>query len=232
MRRRSAAALAGAALLALGCEASVSTQLLATSPTAATIQIEVAFVGDAAEALIDAPALQAQLAELFTERGLEAERDFSARRVAYTSSLTYDELAAASSISGVGDITLDPHDDGTATLSVAVVTPSSLRDAIIDGVEDEPDADALVAALTGSTIIEVDVVFPGGIEHVDATSGLVIVGDDTTASLEQPLSEFIPGAFAVTGTPGTPRTNPWLIAAGALVVTTAALAADQRRRRR
>jgi hypothetical protein len=96
------------------------------------------------------------------------------------------------------------------------------------------DAAPTVAALTGSTWVQLHVELPGGLESARGPLGDGS-GRPTTRTLtvSQPLSEFTEGSLSVTGTPGHPA--PWwrswvgaAAVAGALALVAAVALASRR----
>lgn len=217
------------AVLLVACESAVATEVTVRGQQHADIAVEVAFTGDVAEAIATSTELQRELEAVFTRHDLEVDRRFSADEVVYRADLPYQTLSDVSDLTGVGSLALDPSGDRDATITVQLVAPEALDRALRDGVANEPDAEALTAALRGSTYLTVKVVFPGGIGAVSSNDDLIVTGDDTSAEVEQPLTEYVTGSFTVTGTPGTPRRPVVPLLAGAAVLVAGAAIGARRR---
>lgn len=225
--------LLSAVLLLVGCETSVRSTVTVIDVDRAQLDVEVRFRGDVAEVVRENTDLQRDLAALFERRGLDVTRSLSANEVSYRADVDHAQLIDVADLTGIAALRLDAAEDGHAIASVDLRRPGRLAQAIEEGVSGEPDADALVAAMLGTTDLIVTVRFPRGIADVEASDGLIVVGEDTVAEVSQPLSEFRSGTVSVTGVPGRDASwwRPWGPVAVATVALLAVVAVRRLRRR-
>lgn len=224
--------LVAALLLALtGCEAGVKTRIEVTGAESSTIRASVTFTDEAAEEITSTPEMEAQLVKLIAARTGEKdpEREHEDGRLSYSVDLPYDRLQSAQDILGVSAASLQGEGDDV-TLTVELVEPAGLREAIERAAGEQPDAEALTAAMLGTTTVSVEAVFDGGVE--EATGPVDVARTETTASVTQAVGEFTPGQLVVRGDPErsllAKLTLPLLVTALLLVLLWAATSLRRR----
>jgi hypothetical protein len=202
-------------LAASACQADLLTTVTVTSSRESLVAVSLTFDEEATAALT--PELDTQLTQLVSSRlGVDPSRGREGSKLTLSASVPYDVLVANSALLGVQSLQQSPpaSGDGTA-LTAVLVTPTDLIEAISTGVASQPDADALKAAMLGSTSVGLRVVFPGRVldvrfvdEQGDARP-LDLARGVHDVVLAQPLSEFRPGTLQVTGEPVASSSSPW-----------------------
>lgn len=202
-RHRLARAVAGVAVaVALtGCEADVATRITVESADETTIVTQVTLAGEAAEAALEDPASENEMVTLFQDRlGVAPTRDEDAGTLTWTAEVAYDRLVDAQQIHGVSSAVVGPRADGTGTaLTVTLVEPAQLTEAIISSTVGQDDAEAMAAAMLGTMTVTVAVDFAGGTGDATFSGTAPVERVDGTAVLAQDLDGFEAGTFVVEG---------------------------------
>jgi hypothetical protein len=229
---RTAAALVSAVLLS-GCEAALVTNVT-VAPTSSAIVTSATFDATAADAFSDE--MVGQLSDVFVARIGVAPTVVRGRDGTLTVSVAvpYDQLVAVSDLTGVASARIEIDSDASqALLHVDLVDPVALRAAIVNAAATQLDGDALVAAMTTQTRVGVAATFPGPVLSVVTPPGTEFASpavDGATVTFTQPLSLYVPGAFAVLGELSTPSTFRRLYLPGAALTGVAAIVVMVRRR--
>lgn len=214
---RVAAAVLALVVVLAGCRTTVETAVLVESATDATLQIAVMMEGDAASALTQDGRLE-QLRELIEQRtGTAAQVSRRQGTVTVSAAVTYDRLVGSSGLTGVTALRLDPvPENGQTTVTVDVAAPQLLEQVLADTVAQRDDPEPFLAAVRGSTWVQVVIDMPRGVDHAEILAGdLPVDVTHEQVRVVQPLSEFGDGRFTVTGTPGGQQ---WWRNTGTLIV--------------
>lgn len=227
-------ALVGVLMLS-GCESALVTEINVESATEASVVASVEFYDEAAEAVRVDPSLATEIKTVLKNKtGQEVKEKSTDGFVQYTSNMPYAKLAESASITGVESALLSTKENDV-TLTVNLVEPGDLQQAIIQGNASEEDAEALVTTIFRTTTINVKVTYPGNIS--EATGPGTIVTDKNTTSLKLPLADFSNQetlTFHVVGSTEAPfwTKNKIILASGitgVLAVTSLLLYARHRR---
>ena len=210
-----------------GCNARVSTEITVVSPTETRIVAAVRFEGEVATTITNDASLETQVRSLFEARsGVTPTRSAGDDWVAYEVELTYDQLVATAGLLGVAGATVGPGPSGEATATtITLVAPDELTEAISNSVEGQVDAEALVAAMLGTTTVAVAVTFPGGIDSAEFSGSTTATVAGNTATLSQDVATFTAGTFVVAGSTTVAWWRHRLVVPVAIVIAAGGLVA-------
>lgn len=231
MRRRLAAFAALCAVLAVGCDATVATDVTLVSADTVRTEVSVTLTGAAAEAFSSDLELLNRLEKLVEERaGANAAREVSDDRVELrVTDVDAGKVAAASGLTGVGEISVRPGGDGTATVEVPLVAPTELAAAL----EGTPDPDAVPLLLENTSVVVSvsagEVTAVSGI-RTDAAAGVDVTTDGGVVTVSRQVASVMTGTLTVVASP-VGGGWPWPLLAAAAAVAVAVTAAVRARRR-
>jgi len=216
---RLAAAAAGLVVLALsGCHAKVQTSVHVTGPTTADITVAAVFSDEAAAAITGHPDTRAQLEKVFTDRtGTAPQYTTSGGTVTVSEKLTYQQLTAAKSLTGVSAAALSGSGDHVQ-VSLTLAAPTAVADAVRAATKAQPDAAALAATMLEQTDVVITVSFDGGISSV--TGPHDGDGHGHSVSYTRRADSTQDGTLVVVGNPHASHTGVY----AAIVATFAVLA--------
>lgn len=202
--------LCGLLILAVvGCDAKLETRFDVSSQTQASVSASLYFNREATKGITQKDGLMGQIVSTVTRRtGVAPTVTRADGTVGFEVALRYDQLTSLSDLLGVASASVGPGPkrDHTA-LTVALVEPTAVTDAIDKGIADQPDAAALAASLKGSLRIAIGVHFDGGVRSVGFVDragqpvGLATDRSSNDVTVAQPLSEFREGTLVVVGDP-------------------------------
>lgn len=192
------------ATMLVGCQAEVATHVDVSDQAQASLTVSASFRGDAAVALREDPDLVGDLTSLFTERGATEVQTFEDNdQITVTGQVDYDALTQAADITGIRRASLTSTGE-QATVALALSQPQALVAALSDqaarAAANEADAQALTATFLATTLITVQVSFPGPVSTATAPELESFVAvEGNTATLSAPLVDMTGGDFTVTG---------------------------------
>lgn len=143
-------------LLLGGCSATLATDLAVDRQGQVSGALEVAFTGDAAAAVSQGQA-RIELESALRRAGLDPDRTVRDGNVVYRATLR-EPLSSLAHLTGVAAVRPDP---AGGVVEVDLTSASGLQEAVAAAVSGEPDADALAAALTAATTLELRLSLPG-----------------------------------------------------------------------
>jgi len=190
----------GLAALALsGCNAGVATSVRVTSASSSSITLGVFFSGEAAAKIASTPSLQHQLSRVISSRLHEpVNLSVSSSSVSWQSTVTYQQVVANSDVTGISSAALTSGGGNTAKVTLTMVSPSALINAIDKGVAGQPASSSLATTMKTYTDVSVQVIFPGPATLVSTTGPSAQVSNNVV-SIHQSLENYAPGTVVLTG---------------------------------
>lgn len=208
-----------------GCRAEVAT-VVHVRPADTRLDLRVELTGDAAAAFTDDDV--DRLVRLVARRtGQVPAVDRTDTTLTVRTPVPPERVADLAPFTGVAGVVR--HD---RTVTVTLVEPERLVQAVTQSVADQPDAAVLAPTLLANSRVVIEVVFDGGVS--DVTGDPVPEVDGARARLVRSLDDPATGTFAVTGDPTAPLTERWPVvpAAAAAALVAAALVTWRLVRRR
>lgn len=209
-------AMAGLLLLS-GCQVAVTTDVSVESATAANLVASVTFENEAATAILGDATLEDQIEEILGKRtGSAVKRHSSDGVITYEAKMPYEKLADASGILGVQSALLNGDED-SAKLSLTLVRPTELIDAITAANSEQMDASSITSTVLKTSYVIVKVNYPGEITFAEGPGELTREGN--RAELKMSLEQFEAGVMVTEGSLKEPliTTERVVLAGGVLV---------------
>lgn len=197
------AATAAVVLLMGGCGPQTTTTVRPATGGGVDVQVEVRLPAETARQVSADPALAAQVEQAVARAAgrLPAREAAPDGSLIYRVALPVDRVASSGGLTGVAGIEVS---DSGGTVTVTLVRPARLVDAISSATADLEDGAALRAAALAATTVRVSVEFAGGV-HSASAGGLSPVVDGQSATVTRTLVQARDRVvFTVTGDPAAP----------------------------
>ena len=195
--RRSLLLLGVVALVATGCNSTVSTGIdVGGGGTSLTASVHM--TGEIASVVNAHPEMATSLDKALTSRmGRPEHVNVSSSEVSWSDTLTYDQLIANSDVLGVAALN-QSKSGGLGTTTLTLVEPAGLVKAMTAGVASQRDKDTLLVTMEHFTFVNVVVSYPGNVRVSQDDTGTAKV-DGSTVTVSQSVYSFKPGKVVVIG---------------------------------